>query len=29
MIDSGRAVEVRARERVDALFALEKRAPER
>jgi hypothetical protein len=29
MIDSGRAVEVRARESVDALFALEKRASER
>ena len=29
MIDSGRAVEVRARESVEALFALESRAPER
>jgi len=29
MIDSGSAVEVRARESVDALFALEKRASER
>jgi diaminopimelate decarboxylase len=29
MIDAGHVVEVRARESVDALFALEKRASER